>query len=282
MVQPRLLSMNPPQEVTLSFALSVAALTIVYVVVGTLERRPALQFRPLSAPRPYLATDAAWYAFAIGATAISVFVLQPILARGAIGPIADRVSQLPLPARLLASLVVFDGISFGVHLLLHRSDTLWNIHKVHHSTLELDGFATTRTHMLENMARFLPGQLVLFLIGMPVTVVAPTVALAAIYGVSNHSNLNPKVPWIEALLVTPRLHRRHHVPSTTQTNFGAIFTFWDRALGTLVRRDTATDERYGVPGEIDTYPQQFGKAVRQPLRQIRQHHSGRGRPAVSA
>ena len=54
--------------------------------------------------------------------------------------------------------------------------------------------------------------------------------------------------------MTPRLHRRHHVPSTTQSNYGAIFTIWDRLFGTLVRTDTTGEERYGVPGEIDTYP----------------------------
>ncbi len=80
----------------------------------------------------------------------------------------------------------------------------------------------------------------LFVIGMPVTVVASSVAIAAIYGVSNHSNLGVNLQWLEPVLITPRLHRRHHIPATTQTNFGGIFTIWDRLFGTLVRADTAT------------------------------------------
>src|SRR4051812_14737089 len=166
--------------------------------------------------------------------------------------------------QLLLALLIFDFVSFLVHRQLHRSELLWNVHKVHHSTLALDGFATTRTHMLENFARFVPGQLVLFVIGMKAGVVAPIVAIAAIYGVFDHSNLNIKAGCIDSILVTPRIHRRHHVPSTTRNNFGAIFTIWDRAFGTLVRLDTGPDERYGVPGEIDTYPQEFTTAVRQP------------------
>jgi hypothetical protein len=55
------------------------------------------------------------------------------------------------------------------------------------------------------------------------------------------------------------------VPETTQTNFGVMLTCWDRLAGSLVRRDTADDERYGVPGEMDTYPQPFLAAFRQPL-----------------
>ena len=146
---------------------------------------------------------------------------------------------------------------------------LWNIHKVHHSTLELDGFATTRTHMIENMLRFVPGQALLFLIGMPVSVVAATVAIAAIYGVSNHSNLGINLRWIEPVLVTPRLHRRHHVPSTTQTQLRRHL----HHLGSTRRLPRAhrhhRHERFGVPGEIDTYPQTFVAAFRQPLVELR-------------
>jgi sterol desaturase/sphingolipid hydroxylase (fatty acid hydroxylase superfamily) len=257
-----------------SFFVSVAALSIVYLVVAKLERLPALRFRVLPSPRPYLWTDFAWYGVAIGATAISVFVFRPQLSRFEIAPIGDALRGLPVAAKLLLGLVIFDFISFVVHVGLHRSDALWNVHKVHHSTLHLDGFATTRTHMFENLLRFVPGQVALFLIGMPVSVVAPAVAIAAVYGVSNHSNLGVNLRGLEAVLVTPRLHRRHHVPATTQNNFGAVFTIWDRIFGTIDRRDTTADERYGVPGEIDSYPQRFRAAFRHPIVQFREQRSG--------
>jgi sterol desaturase/sphingolipid hydroxylase (fatty acid hydroxylase superfamily) len=266
----------------LFFILTVGLLSAVYVVVGLLERRPALRFRVLTAPRPYLATDIAWYGVAAAATALSVFVFRPVLSAASIAPLADRVDDLPLAAKLVLGLVVFDFVSFLVHVGLHRSDVLWNLHKVHHSTLELDGFATTRTHMFENLVRFVPGQLVLFLVGMPAPTVALTVGLAATYGVSNHSNLDIRAPWIETILVTPRLHRRHHVPATTQNNYAAIFTIWDRLFGTLVRADTTNDDRYGVPGEIDTYPQHFTQAVREPFRQIHQQRRAKSTAHVGA
>jgi sterol desaturase/sphingolipid hydroxylase (fatty acid hydroxylase superfamily) len=264
----------------MSFFISVAVLSIVYVVVARLERRPALRFRVLPTPRPYFTTDLAWYALAIAATAVSVFVLRPQLVKLEIAPLQHAVARLPVAAKFLLGIVVFDLVSFLVHVGMHRSDTLWNVHKVHHSTLHLDGFATTRTHMFENLLRFVPGQAVLFVMGMSTAVVAPVVAVAAIYGVSNHSNLGTNLRWAEALFVTPRLHRRHHVPATTQHNFGAIFSVWDRSFGTLIRRDTTPDERYGVPGEIDTYPQRFLPAFRNPLVQLRGQRAGRRRAAV--
>jgi sterol desaturase/sphingolipid hydroxylase (fatty acid hydroxylase superfamily) len=259
----------------MNFVISVAALSGFYVVVAGLERVPRLRFRALPSPRPYLSADIAWYAVAVAATAISVFVFRPQLAQLAIAPLASEVRSLPVAAQLLVALVVFDFASFALHVGLHRSNMLWNVHKVHHSTLQLDGFATTRAHMLENFVRFVPAQAVLFIIGVPAGLVTPTVAIAAAYGISNHSNLGTDLRWVEAVLVTPRLHRRHHIPATTQHNFGAIFTVWDRMFGTLLRSDTAPDERFGVPGEIDTYPQHFAPAVRQPLVEIRRQRRER-------
>jgi sterol desaturase/sphingolipid hydroxylase (fatty acid hydroxylase superfamily) len=251
----------------MNFVASVAALTGFYAVVAGLERVPRLRFRALPSPRPYLSTDAAWYLVAVAATAISVFVFRPQLAKLAIAPVAREVRALPGAAQLLVALVVFDFASFALHVGLHRSNALWNVHKVHHSTLHLDGFATTRAHMFENFVRFVPAQAVLFIIGIPTGLVTPAVAIAAAYGISNHSNLGTNLRWVEAILVTPRLHRRHHIPATTDHNFGAVFTVWDRMFGTLLRRDTAPVERFGVPGEIDTYPQHFAAAVREPLTQ---------------
>ena len=247
------------------FVVSVALLSSVYLIVALLERTPALRFRRLTSPRPYLATDAAWYGVALVATAISAFVFRPMLAELAIGPLARRSHELPFGVKLLIGLVVFDFVSFTVHVAMHRIDALWNVHKVHHSTLELDGFATTRAHMLENLVRFVPGQALLYLVGMPVTVVTTTVATYAIWGVSNHSNIGIDLRWAELFVVTPRLHRRHHVPETSQNNFGTVLTIWDRAFGSLVVRDTTDGERFGVPGEVDTYPQRFAPAFRRPF-----------------
>jgi sterol desaturase/sphingolipid hydroxylase (fatty acid hydroxylase superfamily) len=251
--------------VAFNFGLSVAVLTAVYLAVAALERVPALAFRTLPRPRPYLATDAAWYGVAVGATAVSAFVIRPQLARMAIGP----VGRVPLVLQLAVAIVVFDFVSFAVHVALHRYDGLWRLHKVHHSSLQLDGFATTRAHMFENMVRFVPAQAVLFLLGVRPGLVTPTVAIAAVYGISNHSNLGVDLHWAEGLFITPRLHRRHHVPETSQRNFGAILTVWDRLFGTLVQRDTRPDEAFGVPGEVDSYPQRFADALRAPLVQAR-------------
>lgn len=253
----------------MNFLLSVSVVAAVYVAMFFVERVPRLRFRALPLRRRYMTTDVAWYGVAVSITAVSVFVLQPQISRLAIRPVADRVSALPTIARFIVAFLVFDLISYAVHRGLHRSNVLWNFHKVHHSSLQLDGLAQTRAHMFENMLRFVPGQIAMFLIGIPLAQVAPTVAFAAIYGVFDHCNLGINFRWAEAVFVTPRLHRRHHIPETSNKNFGASLTLWDRIFGSFVCLETAANDRYGVPGEIDTYPQRFAAAVRQPMLDIR-------------
>jgi len=89
------------------------------------------------------------------------------------------------------------------------------------------------------------------------------------FALHGHSNLRVGGRRLEMVFVTPRLHRLHHLPATTQNNFGTVLTVWDRAFGSLLVRDTRDGERFGVPGEVDTYPQRFAAAFREPLLQVR-------------
>jgi sterol desaturase/sphingolipid hydroxylase (fatty acid hydroxylase superfamily) len=266
----------------LNFFVSVAVLSSLYLVVAALEQVPALRFRPLGFLRPHLGTDIAWYALAVTNSMISVFLLQPQLSKLTVGPIGQALIHLPAAARLVLALMVFDFVAFAVHVGLHRSNMLWNVHKVHHSSLQLDWLAVTRAHMFENLVRFVAAQMVLYLIGVPIAQVAIVTATFAAFGLLDHSNLGVNLRWAEPIFVTPRLHRRHHVPETSQKNFGAVFSIWDRLFGTLVQRDTTADERFGVPGEIDSYPQSFGAAFRQPALQIREQRTRRFAPKEPA
>ena len=266
-----------------SFLASAAALSSLYAVVFVIERLPRLRFRPMPFRRRFFATDATWYGIVVAMSAVSVFVLRPVFDRIAIEPIARGVRDLPVAGRFALALVLFDVVSYAVHRGMHKSDLLWNIHKVHHSTLELDGLAATRQHLLENMIRFVPGQLAMFLVGIPTAQVAPAVALGAAFAVITHSNLKLDLRVMEKLFITPRLHRRHHVPATAMNNYGGIFNIWDRVFGSFVSMDTTDQERFGCPGEMDSYPQRFGDAVRRPPRDIANHLTTwrRGRTAVS-
>lgn len=253
----------------MSPALAFLVLSGLLVIVAALERVPAFQFRPEAVIRPFMATDGAWYLVATVANAVSTFVFRPQLSRLAIPGVADAVSRLPISPRLALAIVVYDFVAFAVHVGIHRSDRLWSVHKVHHSSLHLDGLATTRTHMFEHLVRNVPAQATLFALGMPATTVATTLVIYAAFALHGHSNLRVGGRWLELIFITPRLHRLHHLPASTQSNFGTVLTIWDRIFGRLVVRDAAPAERTGVPGEIDEYPQRFPAAFRQPMKEAR-------------
>ncbi len=240
-----------------------------FVSVAGLERIPALQFRPSRFLRRSLATDAAWYLIATTANVIAAFVFLPQLSRLSIPGLAEAIRSLPWSARLGIAIVLYDFVAFAVHVWLHRFEVLWSVHKVHHSSLQLDWLATTRAHMFENLVRQVAAQAPLFALGMPASTVALTLVVYAAFALYGHSNLRVGPRWLETVFVTPRLHRLHHIPATSQKNFATILTVWDRLFGWFVSRDADPDARVGVPGEIDEYPQRLVAAFRQPLREAR-------------
>ena len=254
---------------------SLLMLSGLFLTVAALERIPKWQFAPTRFVRPYLATDVAWYLVATAASIVSTFAIRPQLEKLAVPGLADVVGNLSLVARLAIAIVVYDFVSTLIHAGMHRSDALWSVHKVHHSSLRLDWLATTRADMFENMIRQVPAQLTLFALGMRGTTVVTALVVFASFALLGHSNLRLGGRWIELVFVTPRLHRLHHLPATTQTNFGTVLTIWDRLLGRLVSRDATPTERTGVPGEIDDYPQRFVAAFSQPIRERRARRAAR-------
>jgi len=155
----------------MNFFVLVAALS-----VGLPGRRqagthgPLCNFRApaLTTPR-YLRTDMAWYGdrHREANGDVHVSCSRPILARLSLR--ADREHDRPLTVRCE---VGDRPRRVRLHQLRRAplasiaTSCSGNVHKVHHSSLHtFDGFATTRTHMIENMLRFVPGQAVLFLVG---------------------------------------------------------------------------------------------------------------------
>ena len=257
-----------------------AVLTALFAFVSALERVPAWQCLPQPFRRPWFATDVAWYVVTALAAGLLTFVFRPVLVQLALPGLSPLVANLPVTIRFLLAVLVFDLIAFSVHVAVHRSDTLWQFHKVHHSSRRLDALATTRTQPFELLIRNVPAQLALFALGVPADLVAVVVVVFGGFGALNHSNLRVPIRPAEWLFITPRLHRLHHVPATCQHNFATIFSFWDRAAGRLLRGDADPSEPLGVPGEIESFPQPFARAFREPVRQlVESHRSERSDPS---
>jgi sterol desaturase/sphingolipid hydroxylase (fatty acid hydroxylase superfamily) len=156
-------------------------------------------------------------------------------------------------AAVAVGILGLDAVSYLWHRANHQVPILWRLHQVHH--------ADANFHVTTAM-RFHPGEL---LLAVPVRLAA-VVALGVppegvllfelVFGVANlleHGNFDlPRrlEPTVQRLFITPALHRRHHASDWRElnTNFGTVFSTWDRLAGSFRR---GVGERHVVTGLPD-------------------------------
>jgi len=144
---------------------------------------------------------------------------------------------------LVLCVLLLDLLMYGQHRAFHSVPTLWRVHRVHHSDVDFDYTTAFRFHPLEalltNATAF--GAIVLF--GLPPAGILIHQALAAGMTIVEHANavLPSRIEsWARRFVVTPDVHRVHHSADARSfdSNFGTIFSIWDRAFGTYQSRDT--------------------------------------------
>jgi len=239
-----------------------AAILVAGAMLVLAERTPRVRFRLLPRPRPHLATDAFYL--------LTGFVLLGIVT----GTWVERLSAeaaawrgVPWIAQMLCALVVVDLGNYVAHWAMHRFDALWALHKVHHSSPGLDVMATFRSHLGEQLLRRGTPLVGLVLAGMPVDATLAAAGVFQIWAMANHANVRLSLGPLERHLITPRRHRTHHVPATSERNLGTIFTWWDRVRGTLVdAEDPAPGVAFGFPRQPPDYPQDWARQLVEPFR----------------
>ncbi|MFD1163888.1 sterol desaturase family protein [Hwangdonia seohaensis] len=147
-------------------------------------------------------------------------------------------------------LYIFIGILlmdfFGAylpHLIEHKVPPLWMVHLVHHSDHKVDATTANRHHPIESVIRYLFTLIGVIIIGAPIGIVMLYQSLSIVATQFSHSNI--KLPkkvdkLISYVFVSPDMHKVHHhykMPYT-DSNYGNIFSVWDRLLGTYMELDT--------------------------------------------
>jgi sterol desaturase/sphingolipid hydroxylase (fatty acid hydroxylase superfamily) len=231
------------------------------------ERIPRLRFQRSPIVRPFFVSDL----FYLGTGGIILSFVMRAQAVPWVGMVGESVpgtlADAPFVVTVSITLMLYDLGAYVVHTLLHRINGLWEFHKVHHSSRTLDWLATFRAHILEHMLRNLMSPVLLIVLGFPLTAVAMASALYGAWAAFNHANLRLPLEFLEPLFITPRLHRLHHVPATSECNLGTIFSVWDQLRGTLETSPTAPLQPTGVPGAIKTYPQTWPRQFIEPFAQ---------------
>ena len=159
--------------------------------------------------------------------------------------------ELPIWIELLMAILVLDFIAqFGVHYLLHQVQWMWRLHLVHHSDTHIDATSGTRHHPLDFIIRELFALLAVVIMGMPIAFYFFYRILTIFFTYWTHADI--KLPrkldkGLSYLIVTPTMHKfhHHHKMPWTDTNYGNVFSIWDRIFGTYLY-ENPDDIIYGL------------------------------------
>lgn len=155
--------------------------------------------------------------------------------------ILQWLPALPLWAFTLIGLLLLDLIgAWFVHWTEHKVKWMWRFHLIHHSDLHVDTTTANRHHPGESVFRFVFTTLAVVLTGAPMWMVFMYQSISVALSQFNHANitlpnrLDRVLSWV---IVTPNMHHVHHhyVQPYTDSNYGNIFSIWDRLFGTFTR-----------------------------------------------
>ena len=217
------------------------------------------------------------------ATTIAVnFLLAFLLLRASDWAVAREIGVLflvpglPLVVQMLVGLLLLDLLGAWLpHCVQHKTPLLWRLHLVHHSDTHVDTTSANRHHPGESVVRFTFTLFAVIVTGAPMWLVFLYQALSVVLSQFIHANialpeaLDRTLAWV---IVSPDMHKVHHhyVLPYTDSNYGNVFSVWDRLFGTFMDMDRAKLV-YGIDTHMDAREHEtVGALLTMPLRRRNQ------------
>ena len=172
------------------------------------------------------------------------------------------VGGWPIALQVAFFVVTHDLYIYLFHRLQHRNRWLWRLHEAHHSALQVDWLAASRSHAFEILINQTVEFAPIILLGASPAVPVIKGAVSAIWGMFIHSNLDVKLGRLQYVINGPEMHRWHHanVREAYDKNFATKLAVWDWLFRTAYfpDRNVRKAETYGL-SEI-TFPEHFPEA----------------------
>ena len=180
-----------------------------------------------------------------------------------------------LPIEIPLWLYVFLGVLFLdffgaylAHFTEHKIKPLWMVHLVHHSDHKVDTTTANRHHPLESIIRFAFTLFGVLIVGAPIAIVMIYQSLSLVFTQFTHANIKMSRSLDRLLsyfIVSPDMHKvnHHNLLPYTDSNYGNIFSIWDRLLGTYKYLD-----RDKIVYGVDTFPdEKINSSLKELLKQ---------------
>lgn len=169
--------------------------------------------------------------------------------------VLNWLPKMPLWLYVVMGVLLMDFFgAYLPHFVEHKVKPLWMVHLVHHTDHKVDTTTANRHHPLESVIRFTFTLFGVFIIGAPMGIVMLYQSLSLVATQFSHANI--KLPKkvdhaLSYILVSPDMHKVHHhyVLPYTDSNYGNIFSIWDRLLGTYMELD-----RENLVYGVDVFP----------------------------
>lgn len=183
--------------------------------------------------------------------------------------IINWLPEMSLLLYVLIGVLLLDFFgAYLAHYIEHQVKPLWMIHLVHHTDHKVDTTTANRHHPLESLIRFIFTLFGVFVVGTPIAIVFLYQSLSLVATQFTHANI--KMPkkvddLLSYVLVSPDMHKvhHHHVLPYTDSNYGNIFSIWDRIFGTFMKLD-----REKLVYGVDVFPDEVkNSSISQLLKQ---------------
>ena len=146
---------------------------------------------------------------------------------------------------VILCLLVTDFVWYWYHRLGHEVRFLWAVHSLHHQSENYNISVGFRISIFQYIVRTC-FWIALPILGFSADVIVLVLVGHALYQLLLHTQVVPKLGFIEKILVTPSTHRVHHGVNDIylDKNYGGMFVIWDRLFGTY---EPETEEvKYGI------------------------------------
>ena len=171
------------------------------------------------------------------ATAVEFIVLKLFSSAGIETPLFNLHDALPPFLSFIVFFVVIDFLQWGAHFILHRSNFLWQFHKIHHAQEQL-GFASTRhfhfgEYLVLKPAFWIPFALCGF---KTADYVIWYVWIAYMLTFLSHCNIRINWGLLKYVFITPETHFWHHsrnIPGKYGVNYASSLAVWDLLFGSF-------------------------------------------------
>lgn len=158
--------------------------------------------------------------------------------------------SIPVWVNIIATIFIMDLAMYWWHRINHTQSLFWRFHKFHHQDTNLNTTTALRFHIIELLFSAVFKGIFFLGMGLSFTPVIIYESLFFAVVVTHHSNIKIATGLdmqYRKLFSSPLMHRIHHsnVQEETDTNYGSVFSFWDRLFNTY-KKNAAREIIFGI------------------------------------